>query len=404
MKTEEKLAANTTKYVDIQKDLRFRITKGEFKTGVRLPPDRELHKQYNVNRQTMIKALEGLAREGLIVRQPNSGTFVADFSQTPFIKGKFVKLGILSSQRISTDSFRDNFVGSILKGILSEWGVSEKEPHLTHKNTDMVTRAVLDESERGLKIIFIGNPQEALTNHPTIESVACEFFDGIISVGIYDNIWLEKLLDLGIPTILVDHPTRKFAGKADKVYVDPQPGYGEVVDFIVNKKIETIHYVGLKTWECAPNNEMTVEEWLKYRVGKEQINDDSYLRMSAVKQSLMDHDKILPDNNIHYIHSGEKEVLALANKLIDLETKPEAIICHDAGMAHRFVNFFKEKGFKLVGAGAATMVDSFPKSVFPIRVGHVELGLAAAELLVTRLKRPDRQFLNVGISCRLKEK
>ena len=91
------------KYVSIQDDLRKKIADGIYPPGTRLPPDSELHQHYNVNRLTMIRALEDLSREGLIIRQHGSGTYVADFREKPFIPGKCVKIGIIFSETVNPD-------------------------------------------------------------------------------------------------------------------------------------------------------------------------------------------------------------------------------------------------------------------------------------------------------------
>ncbi|MGQ4665258.1 GntR family transcriptional regulator [Metabacillus halosaccharovorans] len=59
-------------YENIKKD----IMSGVYKEGDRVPSEKELSEQYDVSRITTKKALEMLAGEGLIVRQPGRGSFV----------------------------------------------------------------------------------------------------------------------------------------------------------------------------------------------------------------------------------------------------------------------------------------------------------------------------------------
>lgn len=51
-----------------------------------LPPERDLAKELNVSRITVRKALDGLEREGLLVRRRGAGTFVANRLEKSFAK------------------------------------------------------------------------------------------------------------------------------------------------------------------------------------------------------------------------------------------------------------------------------------------------------------------------------
>lgn len=64
--------------------LRDRIIGGAIAAGERLPGEPTLATEHGVSRVTLRRALDQLAKEGLIVRKPGSGTFVGQFrSQKP---------------------------------------------------------------------------------------------------------------------------------------------------------------------------------------------------------------------------------------------------------------------------------------------------------------------------------
>jgi GntR family transcriptional regulator of arabinose operon len=65
-------------YEKIFEELRDQIKQQHYQVGQRVPSEKELGEQYNVSRITSKKSLELLAIEGLIVRQPGRGSFVAD--------------------------------------------------------------------------------------------------------------------------------------------------------------------------------------------------------------------------------------------------------------------------------------------------------------------------------------
>src|SRR5512139_3900574 len=64
------------KYLQVMNDLSTRIERGEWKVGDSIPPVPELEKEYAFNRLTILKALNGLAREGYLSVEQGRGTFV----------------------------------------------------------------------------------------------------------------------------------------------------------------------------------------------------------------------------------------------------------------------------------------------------------------------------------------
>ncbi|WP_235847613.1 GntR family transcriptional regulator [Paenibacillus tuaregi] len=65
-------------YEQIFEDLLHQIHSGKYEPGERIPSEKELGEIYKVSRITSKKALELLTQEGIIVRQPGRGSFVAE--------------------------------------------------------------------------------------------------------------------------------------------------------------------------------------------------------------------------------------------------------------------------------------------------------------------------------------
>ncbi|MFF5233908.1 GntR family transcriptional regulator [Dactylosporangium sp. NPDC000521] len=63
-------------YKGITEALRARLASGEFQPGAALPSEAALVAEYGVARNTVRRALEQLAEEGLIVTQPGRGRLV----------------------------------------------------------------------------------------------------------------------------------------------------------------------------------------------------------------------------------------------------------------------------------------------------------------------------------------
>lgn len=67
----------TVAYKQVADSLRRQILGNQFKPGQRLPPEREMCRQYGASRITVRRALQVLADEMLVLRRQGSGTFVS---------------------------------------------------------------------------------------------------------------------------------------------------------------------------------------------------------------------------------------------------------------------------------------------------------------------------------------
>jgi len=63
-------------YMQIYLQLKNEIDSGQYPPGARLPSESTLCRMHDVQRDTVRHALELLANEGLIVKQPGRGSFV----------------------------------------------------------------------------------------------------------------------------------------------------------------------------------------------------------------------------------------------------------------------------------------------------------------------------------------
>ena len=90
MKTEldEQLGAgggskeSQPKYRQIVESLRANIKSGQYRNGARLPSEAELVRRFGVSRMTVVKAMQQLQQEGLLVRRTGSGTYLAESGAT----------------------------------------------------------------------------------------------------------------------------------------------------------------------------------------------------------------------------------------------------------------------------------------------------------------------------------
>lgn len=71
---------STPLYQQVKNDLQFKIDTGVWKSGDKLPPEKELEKAYKVSRITIRRAVNELADLGYLTRQRAKGTFVNDLT------------------------------------------------------------------------------------------------------------------------------------------------------------------------------------------------------------------------------------------------------------------------------------------------------------------------------------
>ena len=79
-------AVKSPRYIQVYTTVRDWIYQGTYKAGARLPTEEELCRLFQVSRITTRKAVDMLAEEGLVLRQPGRGTFVVqDLADAPLI-------------------------------------------------------------------------------------------------------------------------------------------------------------------------------------------------------------------------------------------------------------------------------------------------------------------------------
>jgi DNA-binding LacI/PurR family transcriptional regulator len=74
---EDGPSSTQPKYRQIVESLRANISAGHYRDGARLPSEAELVRRFGVSRMTVVKAMQQLQQEGLLVRRTGSGTYLA---------------------------------------------------------------------------------------------------------------------------------------------------------------------------------------------------------------------------------------------------------------------------------------------------------------------------------------
>ena len=110
------------KYLEIVEALRHEIRSGHYGVGARLPSEAELTRKFAVSRMTVVKAMQQLRQEGVLVRRAGSGSYAATPASEP--GGKI--FGLLIPDLGQTEIFEPICRGMMrspsVKGHSLSWG------------------------------------------------------------------------------------------------------------------------------------------------------------------------------------------------------------------------------------------------------------------------------------------
>jgi GntR family transcriptional regulator of arabinose operon len=108
--------AETPRYVQVRQWIERQIATGYWKSGDVLPPERALAQQLGVSPLTVSRALQGLAREGIVTRKRRVGTVVAENLPPNLLQRSFtiMALGLGGGTRQPVDFYFSSIQRSVL--------------------------------------------------------------------------------------------------------------------------------------------------------------------------------------------------------------------------------------------------------------------------------------------------
>lgn len=122
------------RYEQVTDDLRRRIASGQLTPGEQLPPENLLAEEYGITRQTLRRALELLAEDGVILRQKGRGTFVADTEEDERIAP------VLYVGEYEAHFFRELYLAISREGQRAGRPVSAFDPRAPHSVSELKDR------------------------------------------------------------------------------------------------------------------------------------------------------------------------------------------------------------------------------------------------------------------------
>lgn len=394
-------APRAPKHQRVRETLRRQIMEGLYPPGSALPPETELPKRLRVSKITVVRALNELVREGLVVRRRGRGSFVADPAQRPLMPGRFLKLGVLMPFSVFPDFRYGAAQGETLRAALATWGMDRIEPDFPGVPADQATQGRYTCEPRGCQVQMFGEEENAHPMHPPLQAVKDAGLDGILTCSIVQEAWMAELLALGIPTVIVDYPSERFILQADQVYFDPLPGYRAAVNHFVAAGLTRIHFVGGLIHKPFGNYENRPRGEAYYTPENTMLDPDSFLRLAAWREALSQHGLNASDANVRFAWTEENHAIHMAREIVDLpeDRRPQAVLCHGLNQARALIKLFAERGLPLMAAGATDTPAEGP--ALSIVASNADLGRTAASLLLWKLQLPTRLPLRVGVPMTL---
>ncbi|PCJ61772.1 MAG: hypothetical protein COA79_05610 [Planctomycetota bacterium] len=385
-------------YVVIAEKIKKKISKGFYPPTSKLPTVVKLSEELKVNNLTVIRALDVLKKEGLIVGRRGSGNYITDSMHRPVMPDRHLKIALLWALEVSQDSIINNFSGEITSGILEYFGIENVKPVWEYSESKKNKKVTWTSMPHGLQVDCISERivHGKIDQHPNLSEIKKGEYDGIISIGIIDPTWLNKLFSLKTPVILVDYPNFNFELKADMVFVNPLSGYRNAIGYLVKKGVKRIHYIGGTISRPVPSN-LDGKKRHDFIVKNQTPEPDNALRLNAFRQGMDEFKLPFQEDCIHLARMGQKECEVLGKELVDLpkNKRPEAVLCFNLEQAQGVIKVFANQNISFYGGGAAS--HDYRGAGLSIYVNAKTLGSAAATLLVSRFQQPNRSFLTVAV-------
>jgi len=150
------LNGKAPKHQRIREAVRKKIADGTYQPGSQLPADSEFYKLFNANKLTVVRALNDLAREGLVIRRQGIGSYVADRRVPAILPGRTLRLGVLWKNKLTPDEMLHHFQGHITRGVLGVLGLADVQPEWPACGQELATRAVWTSPDRAITLIGLG--------------------------------------------------------------------------------------------------------------------------------------------------------------------------------------------------------------------------------------------------------
>ena len=202
---------------------------------------------------------------------------------------------------------------------------------------------------------------------------------GIVAIELFDQPYLDMICGLGLPTIVIDSPSRAIDSlmSCDFVSMENAASVISVTKRLAALGARRIGFVGDKE-HCGS----FFERWVGFQIGLRNvgINYDEQACILASDSS--------PYNNTDW----------LIAQLEQMRQIPDAFVCANDYLAIHLMNALKKKGLAIPGDVMVTGFDGTSQSALvepqltTVQIPSIELGRMAADILLNRIHNPDLPY------------
>lgn len=383
------------KYVTIAQVLRQRIVDGQYAQGSRLPSENELPAQFGVGKQTIVRVMSELMREGLIERRQGKGSFVSRTPQrqarsSASERSRVLRIGIVLWRSIENFEWSErSWAQSVARGVAAGLGMPREGLVLLAQAAQPghATRMRFANPASQHVIEIVGEPRELDSGGVPLQELFEDAPDALVPLSIFNERYLHDLIDraapVGVPVVIADYWTKALGKRADCVVADNLPGYLGACEAFLARGCRRIHFVGVYAAGHTPGH---------FKNGRKAgiVEPDSYLRLSAYRQAMDAAGIEVAPEWITFVRPHRNFAEELAEQMASLQEneRPDAVVCHSAEHAEAMSKVFARRRLALptVGAGAA----GESKSAYRIELDPEEIGRSAALLLHARMEEQSR--------------
>ena len=339
--------------------LRESVISGEYREGARLPSETDLVRRFGVSRMTIVKAFKELQQQGLVVRRPGSGTFVAPNGQESRL------FGLLIPELGQTEIFEPICQGMTQYKSETKVSLLWGNSFVKSDQNEIVARELCEEFIRQKVAGVFFAPLELI---PTKDEV--------------NRMVVASLNKARIPVVLLDRCIDAYPARAeyDLVGIDNRrAAYGA-----------TLHLVGLGAKRIA-------------FLGKKLSASTVDARIAGYREALFASDVLRGEDLVSRADPADE---LLVKSILDKQ-RPDAFLCANDHTAATLMKTLISLGvpipkeIRIVGIDDVKYASLLP---IPLTTQHQpcqDIGRVAMATMFERLKNADLPAREISLNCRL---
>lgn len=334
-------AGPSPKYLQVQRELRTSLARGEHEPGTFFTTERDVCERFGVSTTTAVRALNALVAEGLLVRHPGRGTFVAPRPAAAAPTDSATVACVLHG-------LPGAHVADVLAGVQAACGAA------------------------GLRLVLADSGGTPAGEAAALEQVRAAGIGGLVLYpcdGRGDPAALEASRAAGVPIVMVDR------------YNDEMPTDAVLADNFAAGRVLTAELIKRGHARIAT---------LWSETDTTSVRD----RLSGHKQALRENDlPVLPALTTlrSYLFLADEPRRALLRAMLGGPDRPTALLCANGFVLARAVTDLLELGVRVpddidvAGMDTAGPFDPLPLTAVAAVLPSHEMGRRAVELLTERM-------------------